>query len=91
VPQAPAVSYPLATWVSPLVPMLAVLGLVALGSGLDEGSSGYAGGLGVCALLLLVGVAARAVLPGRHLKGLGLGLAVGAAVTGVAFLVALVA
>jgi len=77
------ISYPVATWVAPTVPTVSLLGLVALGSGVDDPASGFATGL-VIGLVLLVLGAAAAMVPGpraRHLRGLGLGVAVGAAVT----------
>jgi len=90
---AAPISYPVATWVAPLVPTASLLALVAVGSGVDEARPGFGTGLVVSLVLLVLGLAAVA-LPGpraRHLRGLGLGVAVGAAVTSLAWLVVLAA
>lgn len=76
-------SWPLATWVAPLVPALSLLALVVTGEAVDLGddeTSGYALALGLSvgtgvlgALLLIAG--------GRRARGLGAGLVVGSTVT----------
>lgn len=88
-PARQATSWPLATWVAPVVPTLSLWLLVLIGSGSHLGSdqtSGYLTGLGCALVVGAVGwLLSRA--PDARLRGLGLGLAAGAAVTALVLLV----
>ena len=85
-------SWPLATWVAPVVPTLTLWLLVLAGSRNDVSgqSRGYLTGL-VCALA--VGAAGWVLTrtSSARLRGVGLGLGAGAAVTAAVVLVAVVA
>jgi hypothetical protein len=87
--RVPTASWPLATWVAPVVPTLTLwlLVLVSSGTGLATGETGgYLTGLG-CALA--VGVLGALLLRARspRVRGAGLGLAAGALVTAPVLLV----
>lgn len=90
-PSPVGTSWPAATWVAPVVPTLSLLTLVLADSSLDlDGESdGYGTGLGVTLGLVLLGLL-LGLVPSRVVRGLGVGLATGGAVTALGWLVVLV-
>lgn len=76
-------SWPLATWVAPVVPTLTLWLLVVVDAGTDlaaKQTGGYLTGLGCALAVGMVGLLLTRTAPAR-LRGLGLGLVAGAAVT----------
>lgn len=87
-----ATSWPLATWVAPLVPTLTLWLLVLVDSGTGLGSEQTGGYLTALVCTLVVGVLGGLLTraPAARLRGLGLGLAAGALVTALVVLVLMI-